>query len=308
MAYVTGTANSMSDLLAALQTACTNNGWTLSGNVLSKGPCYVSVTTSGTDLLIRGGTGKDGSNALTGAATQDARLGKMWTYAPADTMTFPVSYEVFVQPAEVYLVIHYEVDRYQWMAFGTSPVTGLPGTGNWFGASAPLTPADSALLLSITPTVGGYSSACAGSAALFWTSRTDTTAKNINAQFHHGLAGSGWSLNFNSSTYADCEAISAASTAVSRQPNAFNAETVLVPIQVFLSMPGSKQSMVGDIAGARYLRNDNLSPGEIITLGADRWKVYPWHRKNLANRNGDYGYSNQKHTGTMGWAIRYDGP
>ena len=60
-----------------------------------------------------------------------------------------------------------------------------------------------------------------------------------------------------------------------------------------------------DLAHCRFLRIDNYQPGDIIPLGPDRWKVAPWYRKNTAQRDGG---SNIQHTGTFGWAIRYDGP
>ena len=81
MAYETGSANSFADLLAALQAACTGNGWTLSGNVLHKGTCYAEVKLTQTQgsvvwpnsaLGVRACNGIDGSNLprFSGAPTK----------------------------------------------------------------------------------------------------------------------------------------------------------------------------------------------------------------------------------------------
>lgn len=57
----------------------------------------------------------------------------MTTGFPA--FTWPVNYEVFVFDQEVYLVINYSVDVYQWLAFGKSSIA-LPGTGCWFAGTS----------------------------------------------------------------------------------------------------------------------------------------------------------------------------
>ena len=88
-------------------------------------------------------------------------------------------------------------------------------------------------------------------------------------------------------------------------PSAWNGESVLVPIQVITSRPSNLWSLVGELTHARYVRLDNLEPGQLITLGPDRWKVYPFYRKDATARDGGDGID---HTGTLGWAIRYDGP
>lgn len=90
-------------------------------------------------------------------------------------------------------------------------------------------------------------------------------------------------------------------------PNAWNAETHLVRLQILCPRREWKSSIVGEIKHARFARNDFLADGEVITLGADRWKVYPAHRKNVAARDG-VANSGADHSGTCALAIRYDGP
>lgn len=95
---------------------------------------------------------------------------------------------------------------------------------------------------------------------------------------------------------------------LSRSPSAWNQESPLLPIQCTLVRASSKVSLVADIRNARYLRVDNHSPEQIIELGPDRWKIYPFYRKNTSARDGSVAPVGTDHTGTFGWAIRYDGP
>jgi len=299
MAYVAGTATSVADLLTALQSACTANGWALSGTILSKGACYMQVKVVGGYLTVLGGTGNAGSDTLASPATPAAALGQLWA---ADPFAFPLTYEINVHtaPDEVYVVVNYAVDRYQWLAFGCSPAAALPGTGNWFGAS--LCRAAQVTGISMSTSQGGWNNFQAP--ALFW----QTSATNFfTGVLHHGLDGLTWSAGAGGGVANAADALPGATSLLSRQPNNWNGEVVLLPIQPCVARPSSKVSMVGDLGHARYLRNDNLAAGDIITLGPDRWKAYPWYRKNSAARDGAYSTA-LDHSGTLGWAIRYTGP
>lgn len=301
MAYVSGTANDLAALRMAIIAACTANGWTLGGNVIHKGGVFIQLTTSSTRLLSRAGTGIDGSNTLTNAAPGDASIGSLTSGFAA--LTWPLSYEVFIHanPDEVYVVLNYSGVYYQWLAFGRSPVT-LPGSGVWVSGSLDgRTYANGVLMgsgMNATSDHGwraedGYGSGpCPG---LFWANGGGTAKAGEYIQ--HGLdTQSEWSFsNFNGAPMA--------APLIYIQPSGWNSEAVLIPIQVWASRPESKKSIVLDCENARYIRVDNHSPGEVIQLGADRWKVFPWFRKDVSSRNG-----NSSSSGTYGWAIRYDGP
>jgi hypothetical protein len=157
MPLVTGTANSMSDLVTALRNACTANGWTLSGNVLHKDGCYADVRTvvgaipstrpsigSRDYIVVRAGNGIDGSNALTDEPPTHAAIGPLVNSGGATDLayldwTFPVTYHIHVNaaPDEVWLAVQYNGTYFQHLAFGKSPTPGNPGTGNWLFATLP---------------------------------------------------------------------------------------------------------------------------------------------------------------------------
>lgn len=302
MAYVTGSAIDITALRTAFFNACTDNGWTLSGEVLRKGAVYTRVQIVSGALHFLGGTGIDGSNNLTGAAPQVSRLGRPSTGAP--DIAWPISYEVFIltDPDEVYLVVNYNVDCYLWAAFGQSSVSGLSGTGGWFAASLCAQAQSAATWIAIAPTYGGYQGGVGVvSPGLFWGTTTNGAVYH-NSMIHHGLDGAGWNLN---TATAIASAVTASGTLLSVLPNSWNNESVLIPIQVWIPRTaGANVSLVADLGHARHLRIDNHAPGEIVTLGADKWKIFPCFQKNTAVRNGG---SAVNHSGTMGWAVRYDG-
>lgn len=304
MAYVTGIANSMADLLNNLQNACTDNGWTLSGNVLHKGNCFANVALSSGVLKVYGGTGIDGSNNLIEPTPSEVLLGRQ---LGGDALTFPMTYHVHIlsAPDEVYFLVNYNTAVWQWLAFGSSPVAGLPGTGNWCAATSPNYPFAQ---IGILPYTGGaVGNQLCTPAAPFWAEWV-TYANSMNSYVHHGLDGAGWSTSGSGgSSTSPPTAIGTVNPLVSYQPNNWNGETALIQIQPSLARPSSKVSIVCDLAHARYIRNDNLSDGEPITLGADKWKSYPFYKKNAAQRDSQIP-SPGTDTGTMGWAIRYDGP
>lgn len=297
MPYVNTSVNNLTELRTALFSALTSNGWTQSGNVIHKGNVYIEVLVTSDSLTFRGGTGVDGSDNLTGAAGNICRIGRV-SSGVAD-LSWPMSVEVFIGtlPDEVYLVVNYDVDKYQWAAFGQSNQTDLPGTGCWVSASMSSYQTFSTNYISIVNYGGGNTNYQVHTMGLFWT--TGTAVSNLNSFLHHGLDGGGWSDNINLP-----RASSPISGLIDAQPNEYNGESVLLPISVWLPRSSSKVSLVADLEHARYLRIDNHNPGEIITQGSDQWKVYPFYLKNTDVRDAG---TNVNHTGTFGFAFRYDG-
>lgn len=146
MAYATGTAVDTSGLLSALRSFLTANGWTLAGNVLHKGGCYVETTLgvlddttapAGCRLQIRVGNGIDGSNELTDPAPRRCGMGQLANSSGSYTGSawdWPVTYHIHAHtsPDEVFMCVNYGAGQFwQWVAFGKSPGPGNAGTGNW---------------------------------------------------------------------------------------------------------------------------------------------------------------------------------
>lgn len=299
MPYQTGVANNMVALQSAFINACISNGWTLSGAVLHKGSVYIEVSivaVSGAEYLsLQGGTGVSGGNVLSGASGAHVRLGRPSTAVP--DLNWPVTYEVFigVDPDEVYLIVNYDVDRYQYMAFGQSTIPDLPGSGCWYSASLATFVNNAAGYASCSTFGGGAGSL--PTLAPFW--RSLSAISNFNSCIHHGLDGATWST---ATTLINAgEAVRPLSNAL---PSAWNSESILLPFHAWMERGSNKLSMVADLQHSRHVRIDNHTPGDIVSIGYESWKIYPFHKKSTVQRDGATAVD---HTGTLGWAIRYDG-
>ena len=290
MGYYNGTANDMAAVRSALVNACTLEGWAWNSSteMLSKGAMFLRLQIVSGCLTLLGRT-----SAAAGDMPSVVRIAPFASVP----VTFPLAYEIFVFASEVYMVVNYSVDYYQWCAFGQSTVQGLPGSGMWVGASAS-SQTVSASSIGIAPTYGSSYYGCCP--ALFCDVQDGAKSgcfvhSDIDAQ------GWWWSQSLNGAPVG----ITAIVPLIGLLPNAWNSEAVLLPIKAYKVRPSSKISLTADLEHARYTRIDNYAPGEIISIGSDRWKIYPWYRKDSSVRNGGLGIN---HTGTLGWAIRYVGP
>lgn len=319
MAYITGNAASFADLQTAIQNACTANGWTLSSGILSKNGCFFQLVagTSGgyAQLQLFGGTGQSGTT-LTGQPPSN--YGAKICSNNGNVISFPINYEIhlFTNPDEVYCIINYNSDFYQQLSFGKSDVPGIGGTGAWFtGAKR----SDQALtdtrlgpkvfMLAYWPetvtTVPDDGYPC----GLFFDNPTH--GGFYFASFvHTGLDATPWRSG--NSGYVALTGYRGAGMQVGsllqQLPNLYNSANVLLPIKPVALRSSGGVTIIANPKNARYLRIDNVVPGEIITFGAEQWKCYPFYRKDSTVRNGvDYSSGGATHSGTFGYAIRYTG-
>lgn len=325
MAYYSGTANSVAELLTAIRTSAVTDGWTLAGSVLSKGTMHVEHTISqqgGVDrnIRIRGGT-----DASMASPSPYESIGRMLNVSHSIDLAFPCFWEFHGHPQECYFVVRYSVDRYQWMAWGKSTVPGLTGVGTWVAASLgrPIWELTSSpeSYMPIRLTTDIYGSVLGGGSVgghhrrAAWAMWADNEAIGVQSNAgigycHHGLdsaQNNGWSLSItNSTSYRTIGHDYLGALLAREQPSAWSSEAVLLPLQAYMRRSvNTTLSLIVDHEHARLVRIDNLTPDDVLTLGPDKWKVYPWHRKDIVNRNGTSGGD---HTGTFGWAVRYLGP
>ena len=298
MAYYSGTAASLTALRDALLAHAQTDGWTLTVDVLSKAGVFFQIQTTATNVTCLGCE----DNAVLNPAPNVVSIGRIFERSgyPTREMSFPCNYEVFGFAQELYLVANYDTDSYQWMAFGKSSVPGLVNPGGWCGASYGVhgisTRTDAIRMDAIS---GGND---ATSASLFWANAA-ATALSRNCWVNHGLDAHGWT--YNGAATSSPIGIRCATPLIGMQPSVWNSESTLLPIRAFKERPSFKSSLIADLSNARHFRVDNVTPGDILVIGSDKWKVFPWYRKNSAARNGGIDIN---HTGTFGWAIRYEGP
>lgn len=308
MSYSTGTANNAGALRDAIFAACVANGWTLTSSVLSKGPLAlkidVNTVSTATGLLFTGGKSQVDGN-LVAACPYHVSIGDRTNLA----LSWPVTYHVFnfAAPDEVYVVVDHDVDKFQYAAWGRSS-HALPGTGMWFSATIGNSTGSPVATVYLNNS-GAMASFTYTNPALFF--RDDSGVRGSNgyteAFMHHGLDGDVWTSGGPGAPGPFAAA--SANPLLSLLPNAWNGETVLLPIHVLVARASNMSSLVATPANARYLRIDNHAPGDMIILGAEQWMVFPWLRKNATSRNGTVGaITADLHSGTLGWAIRYEGP
>lgn len=317
MAYLTGSAADMAAVQTALVNACTSNGWSAGTDGAGKTVIYQDDASLANGIFVRLQTDTDdqGSEALnllgrTGLDTGDAPSEVDMKSIKYVNISFPVTYHAFVFLTEVYFVINYDGDKYQWCAFGQSRQPGLPGTGNWVAASCggyhssesrSDNPPDQGLhMVSNGDSSSSYSDETT-SAALFW---NHVEAYNIDLQncwLHNAIEpGYPWALRL-SDNFGPIPGIKYLTELLDAQPNQFSGEGILMPVRAYKQRPESKVSQVAELEYVRHIRIDNYAPEQVITLGTDEWMVFPWYRKDITNRNGGIEID---HSGTFGWAIK----
>lgn len=338
MPYYTGSVGSLAALRTAVLAALQSEGWTLAGNVIHKGGCYVDLQVGTSDeednfavngkgrLIAKIGNGIDGSNLLTDAIVAGPRIGPLMNSSGTayTDWDWPVNYHLHIHtnPDEVYLLVNYFANQYwQNLCWGKSPAEGNAGTGNWVHGTIPRIGRTD-----LHRRVNGFSIAPGGSylesynlrplcgAPFFWQATKETSydirlSSQIHGAFNQTTGAPLWSddywpLNAGSNN-AGVSSGSTQDPLLSLLPNTWNQEVALIPCQIFARRPENKVSLVGELGHLRFTRNDYYDPGHVISLGPDRWKVYPVYRKDAANRNGGAGVT---HSGTIAMAIRYDGP
>lgn len=343
MAHFTGTASSPADLLTKMKThlgtdLAVADRWTIDTNVIYKDGCYVELISSTNYVRIVSGTGIN-TGSITGVPPQwtnqtsrkrEAALGSRGQAAIA----WPAIYfiNVHTDPHDEVWVTVKNGDEYCHMAWGKSPASGLPGTGNWYYGHISIYQAelnsgqgfqdevwDSRIGTNTSPSFyeGG---------AMFGTSVTTSgslsnTSSGLNYSMHHGLDGNEWTGNGSATNGAGIVSASGYATTECMlmglpgcvpiywaTPNTFNNQVVLVNCPLFISRglaSDNSSSIIGQLGIMRHVRIDYLQAEDILTIGSDKWQIFPCVKRDPANPNGRG--SSRDDSGFHGYAIRYDG-
>lgn len=312
MAYFNGQASSFADLLNSLVNACVSLGWTWADSILNKGDAYIQLYSTetntaaqGSGITAIGGTGKSGV-VLVNPSNKQPRIGRIGDGALSSPINFPCDYNIHISNDEVFLIVKSNVDYYFYLGFGYS---GESGSGLWIAATTTKEYYDNTYSggNGFQMYLGGGGSATYRSvgSGFMWRDSFRADYNNNNVMFFNGAwiqggnyNGSGPEKGFNASIYI--------SNLIGRMPSNWSSETLLIPINCYYQVASYKVQLVLSVKTARYLRIDNHNPEEIIQIGTDRWKVYPFYRKNISQRDGSQASVN--HSGTFGLAVKYDGP
>lgn len=318
MAYITGAANSLHELAANFKNALINSGGSAVGNAVHLNDMFISFTVSGNGvtqgswLEMQVGVSFDGTNPVDPVRST---IGPLIAPGGGSSWGWPVVYHLHIldNPFEAFLLVEYS-SFWQILCFGQSPASGCPGMGVWGHGSLGAALYNNDIYenqLALSPdgvTVGyGYGWRLLSNIPFALSSITtggSPTVSRIHA-FSNMADNIGWSAPQGTMLNGGASSLLPLRPLLRTQPNAWNLEATLLPCDIYQGRLESKSSLVGSLAHMRITRNDYLSDGAVVVLGADRWKVYPAYRRNTAQRDGANGVN---HSGTMAIAIRYDGP
>lgn len=325
MAYLSGTVSNFQDLKSAIENACTSNGWALNSGVLSKGDCFIKLVANP-------------STATTPAPNQNERY-KLAAYPgttssnfdtlnqaciinpinnPTGAIQFPLTYEIsiFDNPSEVHVVVKYNSDFYQFLAWGKSDIPGIGGTGLWLTGSSGWSldgGGASANIANVSISTGFQDVGAANNAGIalpyFFDNRGGSSSYRAynGSHIHTGLDSVGWKSSRNANPNRAYGSGSTIAMLLTSLPNLMSQAAVLLPCRVMQWRNDGGVTIVANIRNVRLTRNDNIRPGEIIAYGSERWKVYPMYRKDSSSRDGGGSSTGVLHSGTYAIAIRYEG-
>lgn len=304
MAYYSGQVTSFIEIRDVLVNACLQNqdwSWDAATLVLKNESkhIFINITTDTLNIIFKGRT-----SANSGDTPYNCRIGRLCSLSPFGDMAFPAKYEIFFFDNEVYFLLNYSIDLFQWVAFGKSSFdfSSSGGTGMWISASLGGGPAGGPWYnnnpISIMSSQSGNNEGACIAPALFWMDGGWYENMWMQSFIHTNIDNSGW-------IFGAGGIYKSLSPLLDRQPNNWNNESLLSPIGVLKSRDSSKLSKILEFENCRALRIDNFEPNQVINLGHDKWKIFPWYKKDSTQRDGG---KQIWHTGTFGWAIRYDGP
>lgn len=317
MSYQSGTIANVTELLSAIRSFAVANGWTLTGDVLSKGTAHIRLTTP-TANEIRIEAARNGVFAAPGLCPRYSRIAfSAW---PASAFYHLAAFD---NPDTVWLTINYDTTDHAHLGFGSLQKYGSWNGGTWFHGHH--TSQASSIDANVFSLVDGFGlptwSNSGRECALFWSQRDgcgwdNSSLNGKSSHLHCELRGYVWDSALDLAVSNDktdlnmVQCPSVLSPIHKYNPNAFNGQTVLTPYELFLQNTDGHIMSIGHVGHLRWLKMTNYNPGDILEIGSDRWKVYPWHRLNSVypdGRSATYADGTQS-TGLLGVAVAYDGP
>ena len=310
MAYLSVVVNSAADLKAAIESFAQTNGWTLTSGVLSKNGCYVSIYVAAVnDLRIAGGKNGD----FTGVNASYTKRIHVSTWPSSAT----VHLFGFNNPDTIWMTMNYDVVKFHHMGFGNMIKYGSWGGGQWNHGQH-------------TMYAGSIDTKCFATLGL--SSRASSSTGVQCGFFADGADGHSWDNGYleNTPTHLECDirgriweppyangngddkywTFRFLTPIHYKNPNVFNSQTLLSPFQIWLRASDGYLQCLGHVDHIRWVKLTNYNPGDVITLGSDQWKLFPWCVHDVSQPDGQSVFYGQQlpTTGVLGCAIKYDGP
>lgn len=321
MPYETGSTTGWADLKSRCETFLVSNGWTKTGQVLNKGTVYFSLFGDlGDGLRIKGGTGESGG-ALTGDPSVSGVVSDANSYL-GGAIGWPATYHLFAHdnPDCFVCVINYNTSYVQWLTAGSLGKTGNWVGGEYFGGSLSSGIYGVNKEPDMTASYGqlDLSNPVPNGIGIWFGARAISAYQNYGNMWMtcdlDGVAGD-WISNvstgqYSSSYYSPRFSGSEITGDLRASENsAFNNQIILDPVLVAVTRADYKHSLVGSPKHVRHTSVLGLGMADIVSLGADRWMVFPLLIKSVGDGVPTYSTdSSIPTTGLMGFAVKYDGP
>ena len=340
MPYQTGSVASFSALKTEILSFLSANGWTQETDIIKRNGVYAKIAIGATphdgDAYIRleGGKGSDGSGNLiakhdgpspSGWVNNNGQMSASFGLGAANAMVFPITYYFHLASTpvdEFWCFIQFNGDYCQHMGFGNIN-KAMPFTGGAFYSSMSVEVDSSSRQLynintnSLLSNPGyGFNGALSGLGhnALEMIPFHGGYGIHQNAfagsALHAEIGGLEWASSHRVSNAAPYP-LSKFMIAGHRETGAMqkvsestvNGMPNLIPFNIrVLGYDGNWQP-VGSLENIRFSQIGLMNFGQVESDGTDSWKFYPLFKKDADDADGGL-----NHTGTMGLAVRYDGP
>lgn len=292
--------NSQSDIIGEIFSFASSNGWTVDGDVVGDGAdCWARIYQDGDDIAILGSRDQGLSNTPPNHSIINARtmLGVPWS--PQGVL------HLFAHdnPKALWAIYNYSSDAYQWLSLGNIVKYGTVTGGTWsFATSKHFQSND----IEAPPRTDSITNNRPGALLMSCDTAGIQSNRPNGSWFYVETgdpgAGDSWchSNMFSDSTYPRHGHATTRGGDIgnwqlplfNRGPNAWNEQTVLLPLVVHVRRESGMVSIAGHAPGIRFCRLDNLSREEEITIGEMTYKVFPWfQRAEGANGSRMFGFA-----------------
>jgi len=298
--YETGTANDPEDLIDKLETFAVANGWTVSpatvGRVFRKDTVVVGVNTDANELFFRGAI------TYNAAAAFDAQTNNSGMTLVMLIGVGPYTAYHFFSGDETsaeYLHVSLEMTagHYRNFSFGELVKHGAY-TGGVYVDGVVWDVSTSSRDL---PDFGLHQAICDSKCVNEFDAHVwcDYDAKTNNWQMVTSASTDVGNPNRATGSYRSAGLHSPFQY---RGYQLWNLQNHLAPLTYFVNRASSQRSPIGRIPNLRAISLNNLTPGEIISIGGDDWIVFPLVRRSDIFNQGSL--SVDESSGYYGYAFR----
>lgn len=331
MAFTSGVATSISNLMDAFQSFLGSNGWTVNnfsnqgaGKKLhvSKGDVFANLrgyvaeasTIDGSDLVSvsnQNGLWVNLSSAYSGAVAWYKQDDAPYIYVNPPTNSLKnyqitgivdiattVNYWFFSYTKSAFIVIENPAGRFSYLSFGELEKTNDYDGGQYCFGKHSSSSAASTINASF---VGSVYIGSGTSFGMFYVENVDGSSGWARTIAQPGSAGS----EGNIIPMRIGDTMQKMKTIWATAPSSYSSQPVLFPIGLFMTRDGianvetTPWSLMGMFEKLSFLNIYSLIPGSTYTIGADEYKIFPMHEKVNALPFGAPSTS-----GSLGFALR----